>query len=157
MPLCRNRIMLDDVMKIFSGSKGIMRIIEVVIASIILLAAMTYFLSPRITPSDWSTAYLQTEAQDALTSLDKAGLLDNYTAEKNNGGGYRLYRNLSVMLPKQVDFAINVTFSDGSSYDMCCDFDEPCCRGTEQVRAYTRVSYLSKDYQISLLLWHVFY
>jgi hypothetical protein len=144
------------------SNKGVVRIIEVVIAGIILLTAMTYFVSPRLAPSDWQTANLQIEVQDSLIVLEKSGLLDKYIAERGEGGGYRLYYKLSVMLPKQTDFAINVTFDDGSSSDLCCDYNEQCCRNIAQTKTYTTVSYLSRlnstsNYQISLKIWNVFY
>jgi len=143
-------------MKIFSGSKGIMRILEVVIASIVLLAALSYFISPQITQSDWQTANIQTETQDALAALDKAGLLDKYVAERD-GGGYDLYNKLSAMLPVQTDFSMNVVLINGSSYDLCCSFGQSCCKDIRNVKSYTKISYISTNYTVSVLVWRVFY
>ncbi len=138
----------------FKSRKGIMRIIEVIIASIILLAATSYFLSPKIRVADWQATFMKAGIYDAIAAMDRSGMLDRHV--KNNMAE-SMYGNLSLALPLQTDFAIKVSLPSGDSYDMCCSYSPECCKDTSKIRSYIEVPYVSKDYTVSLLVWNIYY
>ncbi|MBI5061469.1 MAG: hypothetical protein HZB67_04100 [Candidatus Aenigmarchaeota archaeon] len=135
-------------------NKGIMRIIEVIIASIILLAAVSFFLPSGIKSSEWSSSFVQTRAYDALVAIDRNSMLDMYV---DNNMSAEMYNNLSQMLPLQVDFAIKISRADGSKYDMCCAYSEECCKNMSIVRNFIEIPYVAEGYKVNLLIWNIYY
>jgi hypothetical protein len=85
--------------------KGFVRILEAVISSIILLAAVSYFFIIEPQYSEWDVALIQTRAEDAMASLDNAGILK--TAVSRNDSDM-LYTNLSKIFPKSVNFITHI-------------------------------------------------
>mgnify|MGYP001565566033 CR=1 FL=1 len=83
--------------------KGFIRILESVIASLILLSSLSYFFtaSPH---SSWDTALLQTDVQDALAAMDRSVLQDNIIA--NNKAG--MENGIRALLPDTVDFSTTI-------------------------------------------------
>jgi len=54
----------------FNMGKGFVRILESIIASIILLTSMTFFLTPGILETGWDDAMTQMQSQDVLFTLN---------------------------------------------------------------------------------------
>lgn len=86
--------------------KGFIKTFEAIVASIIILASLTYFftLPPRL--SGWSDALLQTEVEDSLITLYKSGDL-SYFIDNNDGGG--LNTRLKEMFPTVIDFSPEIS------------------------------------------------
>jgi len=86
-------------------SKGFIKILEAIIASIILLGSVSYFFSTYIKPSSWSDVMLEIQARDTLITLDKAGYLRKFIQE-NNFSGIENYTK--QMLPETVNFYFEI-------------------------------------------------
>ena len=83
-----------------NAMKGFVRILEAVIASLILLSSLSYFFTISA-PTDWDVVLLQADVEDALTSMDKTFLQDYITAN-NKTAIENMTRSL---LPETVDFS----------------------------------------------------
>lgn len=97
--------------------KGFIRILESILASIILMGAMAYFFEPVVKYSDWSDTATSVEAGDALIVMGKNGKLDEYInyvnidevdCNKGCSDKVALNGNLSELLPKTVAFSVEV-------------------------------------------------
>jgi hypothetical protein len=88
--------------------KGFVKILEVVIAAVILIAAMNaFFIRPELERPYISDLEKRTES--ALAVLDRVGGLETYLSENRPD---LLDANLTEMLPVSVGFSVNVTDSD---------------------------------------------
>ncbi len=85
--------------------KGFIRVFEAIIASIIMIASLTFFFSDSTPPSGWESTTLQVLSQDALQSSYQNGTITRFVKinDKNSLNSY-----FSQMLPKTVDFSLNV-------------------------------------------------
>jgi len=91
------------------SKKGFVKILEAVIASIILIGSVSYFFIPYIKSSDWSRSNLELQGRDALVALDNYGYLRTFILENNiteDQKGLEYY--LKKMLPKSVMFSVEV-------------------------------------------------
>ncbi len=88
-----------------STMKGFAKIFEAIIASVILLASLTFFFVPDVKQSGWDDASLQVLAQDTLEGIYLNGTLPRYVKEDNYTP---LNALISSILPKTVDFSIDV-------------------------------------------------
>src|SRR3989338_11248304 len=85
--------------------KGFAKIFEAIIASVILLASLTFFFVPDVRGSGWDETSLQILNQDALQSVYLNGSLARYVKTDNT---IELIAMISSMLPKTVDFSVEV-------------------------------------------------
>lgn len=85
--------------------KGFIRILEALIASFIVLASLTYFLSAPVRYTPWGEVFLRIQAQDALVSLYKTNLLTRYVQENDIDA---LNGILTTLLPETADFSVEV-------------------------------------------------
>jgi len=96
--------------------KGFVKILEAIIACIILLASLSYFFTSYLRPSGWSDSVLKLEAQDALLVLDKTGEIQNFI--KNNESG--LEERLTKMFPETTGFSITISGIPKSKILIAC-------------------------------------
>ncbi len=87
--------------------KGFVKILEAIIACIILLASLSYFFTFHTQQSGWFDTTLKLEAQDALTVLDKSGFIQDWIRE-NNESGLKEKGKLDKMIHETADFAVGV-------------------------------------------------
>ena len=85
--------------------KGIIRIVEAVIASIILLSSLTYFIFPYVAESGWGDLSLKMKVQDYLSSMDINDSLSFYI---NRNNGTLLYENIAAMLSGPTGFSVEI-------------------------------------------------
>ena len=85
--------------------KGFIKTLEAIIASLIILASLTYFFSTPNRVSGWSNALLQTEVEDSLATLYKSGVLETLVKDNNT---IELNSRLKQMVPDIVDFSIEI-------------------------------------------------
>ena len=97
--------------------KGFARIFESIIASVVILTSLTFFLVPNIKASGWEDATIQTLAQDALESAYLNGTLTRYV---NTDNVTSLYTLMSQVLPKSVDFSIEVSGTVNNIINIVC-------------------------------------
>lgn len=104
---------------------GFARIFEAIIASVILLAALTFFFVPQPHESGWEDKTLKVLAQDALESAYLNGTLARYVKTDNRTP---LINIMSDMLSKTIDFSLEVRgIPNGIIYIACVD-----CTDTEK-------------------------
>lgn len=84
--------------------KGFVRILEAIIASLILIAVLPFFF-PKPAASEWTDVVLQTQAMDAVAALHKSGILEAYV--KSNDAS-SLNAEMNKLLPKTVDFSVEI-------------------------------------------------
>lgn len=96
-----------------NGKKGQMRIIEVILASFIIVFALSFANILAITPT--SPKYEATELEklgyNVLHDLDKQGLLPRFVYREEWGN---LTAALRVSLPLDVYFNVSIYYSDGT-------------------------------------------
>lgn len=97
--------------------KGFAKIFEAIIASVIILASLTFFFVPDIKGSGWEDTMIQTLAQDALESAYLNGTLINYIRSDDRT---QINTLMSEMLPKTVDFSIEVSGTVNSVINIVC-------------------------------------
>lgn len=85
--------------------KGFVRVFEAIVASIILIASLTFFFPDSSPPSGWDSTSLEIMAQDAIQSAYLNGTITRFvkTGDKDSLNAY-----FTQMLPKTVDFSITV-------------------------------------------------
>ncbi|KHO47575.1 MAG: hypothetical protein QT00_C0002G0229 [archaeon GW2011_AR5] len=97
--------------------KGFAKIFEAIVASIILLASLTFFFTPNVQKSEWDSTSLQIMAEDALESAYLNGTLARFVKTDNTT---QLNAFFSEMLPKTVDFSIEVRGIPGKTINIAC-------------------------------------
>ena len=97
--------------------KGFAKIFEAIVASIVLLASLTFFFTPNVQRSGWDRASLQILVEDALESAYLNGTLERYVKTDNTT---QLNMLFSAMLPKTVDFSIEVSGIPGKTINIVC-------------------------------------
>ncbi len=85
--------------------KGFARILESIVASIIILTSLTFFFIETVPDSQWEDSALQVISQDVLQSSYFSGDLKIYVQNDDSDG---LNTYLSNILPKTIDFSVNV-------------------------------------------------
>ena len=83
--------------------KGFVRILEAIIASLILLSSLSYFFTIS-SSNDWNLALLQADVQDALVSMDKT-VLQIYLKDNDK---VAIESTLRSLLSDTVDFSTTV-------------------------------------------------
>lgn len=86
--------------------KGFVRVLEAIIASIILLASLSYFFIPQVRQSKWDDVVINTQALESLTALKRSGDLDIFVINNDVDG---LDIALRRMIPPVVDFSVEVS------------------------------------------------
>lgn len=106
--------------------KGFAKIFEAIIASIIVLTALTFFFVPNPAQSQWDSAGLQITAQDTLKALYINGTLTRFVKTDNRT---EINTDIASMLPKTVDFSIEVSgIPNDIIYVSCVD-----CSSTNEI------------------------
>ncbi|MBI2578565.1 MAG: hypothetical protein HYW26_02525 [Candidatus Aenigmarchaeota archaeon] len=85
--------------------KGFIRVLEAIIASIILIASVSYFFLPTTQQTSWDDVVLSTRTKESLIALEKSGKLAGYV--KNNDAA-SLNNDLRKTLPPNIEFSLEV-------------------------------------------------
>jgi len=85
--------------------KGIARIIETIIASIIILTSLSFFLTGPVKTTNWDITVSEIRAQDAMAAVYGEGNLAIYI---RNNDDVSLRSTLSNIFPASTDFSINI-------------------------------------------------
>jgi hypothetical protein len=89
--------------------KGFIKILEAIVASVIILTSLTFFFNTQLKETNWGDVYLKIRADDALATLVKSGTVQQ--AVKNDDAtalnSVMLNANLSMM-PITVDYSIQI-------------------------------------------------
>ena len=94
--------------------RGFIKIIEAVIASIILLTAMTFFFSAEAKYPRWGASLMQAEARDALAALNKSGAINKFITRTYTDANARklakieITDTLEAMLSGSTDFSLEI-------------------------------------------------
>ncbi len=105
--------------------KGFARIFEAIVASIILVASLTFFFILDVHETGWDNTMLQTTAQDSLYSAYRNESLMTFIKTNNKEG---LNSLLSSMLPKTVEYSVRVKgVPNAVIFVACVD-----CTGSEE-------------------------
>ncbi len=86
--------------------KGFIRILEAVIASVILLSTFYAFMNPIKARTEWNEAFLQNQAEDALASMYKSNLINEKIVSNDM---ISLYKKIKNMVPAATDFSGEVS------------------------------------------------
>jgi len=97
--------------------KGIVKILEAIIASIILITTISFFITVERT-TRWDTALFQTKMQDTLSSLDRSGNLELYIKNYDKEGLENLIRNTTG---RTTGFSINIAGISDSEIVIACN------------------------------------
>src|SRR3989338_2390507 len=124
--------------------KGFAKIFEAIIASIIVLASLTFFFVPATGVSRWDSTSLQVTADDVLQAVYLNGSLDRFVKTDNRT---QLNSEVSGMLPKNVDFSIEVSgIPNDIIYVSCVD----CPSSDELVAMLSPLNFQYKNRNISM-------
>jgi len=97
--------------------KGIVKILEAIIASIILITTISFFITVERT-TRWDTALFQTKMQDTLSSLDRSGNLELYVKNYDKEGFENLIKNTTG---RTTDFSISIDGIPDSEIVIACN------------------------------------
>ncbi|HLC67652.1 MAG TPA: hypothetical protein VJI12_02095 [archaeon] len=86
-------------------TKGFARIFEAIIASIVIIASLTFFFALTPLESGWGSTSLQIISQDALQAAYLNGTIERYVQTDDKQS---LNNDIGQLLPGTVDFSINV-------------------------------------------------
>ncbi|MFH1420438.1 MAG: hypothetical protein ABIG30_00545 [Candidatus Aenigmatarchaeota archaeon] len=86
--------------------KGFMRVLEAIIASVIILASLSFFFGYQVRQSGWLQSELKVEGQDALNVIERMGLMDNYM--RTGSGVEEIENALKKMLSQRIDYSIEI-------------------------------------------------
>ena len=124
--------------------KGFAKIFEAIIASIIVLASLTFFFVPATGVSRWDSTSLQVTADDVLQAVYLNGSLERFVKTDNRT---QLNSEVSGMLPKNVDFSIEVSgIPNDIIYVSCVD----CPSSDELVAMLSPLNFQYKNRNISM-------
>jgi hypothetical protein len=98
--------------------KGFVKILEAFIASIILLAALSFYINPYIQRYDWSKTILETKTKSTLVVLDYSGYLDQLVRGNNKTG---LTAKLDSLLPKSIEYSVEVYGIPNPQINIACN------------------------------------
>lgn len=90
-------------------NKGLVKIMETIIASIIIISSMSYFVLFYFGKPQWSYAFLESYGKDTLSALDKSGYMKYFMLQGNfteEGGGLLHY--IKTMLPRNIIFSFEL-------------------------------------------------
>jgi hypothetical protein len=113
--------------------RGFIKILESIIASIIIISAITFFFSFS-RPSESR----QTESNYVLPALQKSGLLDEYIT---NNDVTSMTQTLKNMLPPSVDFSVEISGIPNPEIKIAC-----VCTDAEESDFVNRLSPLDFPY-----------
>ncbi len=88
-----------------NGGRGFVRILEAIIASLILLASLSFFFAAS--PEKTDNTIEQMRVEDVLASLQKSGLLRTFVKDSDNGV-IELDKKLRELMPQAVDFSVEI-------------------------------------------------
>jgi hypothetical protein len=97
--------------------KGIIKILEAIIASIILITTISFFINIERT-TRWDTALFQTNVQDTLSSLDRSGLLQTHIRNYDKLGFESLIKS---SIGKTTDFSLSIDGIPDSEIIIACN------------------------------------
>lgn len=83
--------------------KGFIKVVEAVIASIIVLASLSYFFGYYVRPSEWDNAQIKLQSQDILNTMD-----DKIVDYMKTGNPSDLRDTIQNMASERIGFSINV-------------------------------------------------
>ncbi len=85
--------------------KGFARILEAIIASIIILTSLTFFLTVSVKQSNWDSALSEIRAEDAISAGYKTGLMPSFVRSNDNTS---LRNLLEGLFSKSTDFSVEI-------------------------------------------------
>lgn len=129
----------------FGDSKGFAKIFEAIIASVIILASLTFFFVPNLQMSGWDDNTLQTLSKDALQSVYLNGSLARFVKTDNTTP---LIASITDMLPKTVDFSVEVGGIANNIIYLACDCSES--EREELVKIFNTTDFRYKSRNISI-------
>ncbi|MFH0832562.1 MAG: hypothetical protein V1900_02495 [Candidatus Aenigmatarchaeota archaeon] len=124
--------------------KGFIKILEAVIASLILLSSITYFFVP-LTYSKWNNALLQTRAEDSLAVIYKNGSLEMFI---KNGENENLTDLLRSVIPKTDDFSVEINGIANPLIHIGCDCSDKEKTDLQGVLSPTSFRYNDRSIEI---------
>jgi hypothetical protein len=129
--------------------KGFVRILEAVIASFVILISLSYFISAPASYDYWDASLLRIQAQDALASLYKSGLLENYIMNNDVDG---INNTLTAMLPGTADFSVEIKGMPSTIIYIGCDCSDAELTSLENMLGKTggeiRLTYNGREIEI---------
>ncbi len=86
--------------------KGFIKILEVVIASVIILSVSSFFLVSKDSSADqWYKINAEISLKDSLAVLHRSGMLDKYISDDNPE---IFFENFSAMMPESVEYSVDI-------------------------------------------------
>ena len=105
-------------MKMKNNKKGFIRILETIMASIILLTALSFFFSAESPQNDWTDTLIQVQSQDALAVMYRTGTLNTNIMASDVEG---MRNELKKLLPNNIDFSVEVRGIPAPRIRVGCD------------------------------------
>ncbi|MAH43526.1 hypothetical protein CL614_07475 [archaeon] len=100
--------------------KGFIKVVEAIVASIIVLASLTYFFGYHIEPSDWPDSQLKIQSRDSLNVLDFQEGLEKYMQSGDAVDRDNLRIHIDSMVSERIGFAINIIGAPNPVISIAC-------------------------------------
>lgn len=125
--------------------KGFIRILEAIIASLILLTSLSFFFTPSVTKTD--NALEQVRVEDVLTSVQKNGLLKSFVKTNDITG---LNAKLKALMPQSVDFSIEISNIPNPEIRIGCSCTDAQKSQLESILSPLRFPYKQREININV-------
>ncbi len=109
--------------------KGFIKVVEAIVASIVVLASLTYFFGYHIEPSEWPNSQLKLQSRDSLNVLNTQNLVEDYMKSGDEAYVRDLRTYIDSMVSERVGFAIDVVGAPDNIIDIACVY----CNDNEDI------------------------
>lgn len=131
--------------------KGFIKILEAIIASIILLTSLTFFFSTQLRESNWGDTLLKIKTDDALAALVKSGDAQQYVRTNDTEGinNALLNPNLAIM-PPTIDYSVQVLGIPNPVILVGCDCTQAQIETLQSLLGSLNFNYKERDISIRI-------
>ncbi|MBI2076705.1 MAG: hypothetical protein HYT72_05660 [Candidatus Aenigmarchaeota archaeon] len=123
--------------------KGFIRILEVIIASLILLASLSFFFAATTTKT--GNELEQMRVEDVLASVQKSGLLESFVKTNDITG---LNAKLKALMPQPIDFSIEISGIPNPEIRIGCNCTDAKKTELENILSPLAFSYKQRSIKI---------
>ncbi|MBI4018068.1 MAG: hypothetical protein HY368_00490, partial [Candidatus Aenigmarchaeota archaeon] len=125
--------------------KGFVRLLEAVIASIILIASISYFFVPAAPQSSWDDTMAVIRARESLMSMEKSGRLADYVARNDVAA---INADLRKSVPSNIEFSVEIRDIANGIIFVECFCTEAEKSSVESLLSPLRFNYNGRDIEI---------
>lgn len=131
--------------------KGFIKILEAIIASVVILTSLTFFFNTQLKDTGWSNTLLKIRADDSLAALIRSGDLQQYVRANDAAGLNDLMLDTDInMFPITVDYSIEIRGPPNPVIYVGCDCTQAQVDNLRSYLGPLDFQYKSRDISIRI-------